>query len=250
MTNPPGKDVIKYHEENNQILQHKKIELYIDIMEHRANQLHNVLTRFDRFKYSPLYPTVRWKYDKNFTPIEIHDESEVIKVKKDSLECAKKLTDPLLLIASDNTPGGDFQKLSKETIEELLFMKSALWRHLTVDLYPIKQDSALYCKDVSLLTGEIVSFLAVSSIKKPKSLDNRLNNTDVEVLEKKIELIHQVAIQTGHNNLIIGSLGCDVYGCPPRHVSEIWKKVLQKYKNTYKKVVFAILGENYNQFSI
>lgn len=132
--------------------------------------------------------------------------------------------------------------------EESLFLRSALWKHLTPDMYPIQADEALYAATVPLTDGGTGSFIACPGVKLPRLENDRLMRDDADSLRKKIELILQVAYKTNHSTVILGAMGCGVWDCPPRHVAEIFQQVLERYVGFYGTASFAILGANFNFF--
>ena len=136
--------------------------------------------------------------------------------------------------------------------EESLFRRSALHKHLLSSMYPIEDDACIYAPDVPVLgsqTTMMMSFIACPGIKMPWLNGNgRFREEDVLRLRKKVELICQVALRNGHSNLVLGALGCGVWGCPPRHVAEIFKETLERYSTDLDKVIFAMLGANLRFF--
>ena len=214
----------------------------------RADQLSTVLSTYDH-SYKPLKPVIRFQHDPNFRPVRKWDNSTVTVTKCDTLDAAGRLHNPLILIlADDEVPGGNFRALAGMQ-EESLFLRSALHRHLTPDMYPIGIEEALYAANVPLLAGGCVAFLACPGVKMPPVISNRLLPVDVAVLRKKAELIVQVAAKMGHIDLVLGALGAGVWGCPARHVAEVFREVLHEYHGTYRSATFAILGGNYQFFS-
>jgi uncharacterized protein (TIGR02452 family) len=103
---------------------------------------------------------------------------------------------------------------------------------------------------VELTDGTLMDFIACPGIKMPPlTNNNRLFPEDEALFEKKIELIFQVAYKYGYSNLVLGALGCGVWGCPTKHVAQIFKKVIAKYDGAFEAINFAILGGNFNLFS-
>lgn len=210
--------------------------------------------------YTPAYETV--KYRMNNAPLERRYAKTEIKVyKEDVLVVAIKkttLSNPLVLIlADDQTPGGCvFAGAGMQ--EESLFRRTALFAHLHPSLYPIQMDEALYARDVPILLSSEdtnyqplqdaqsvhVSFIACPGIKFPSlvSGNNRLNDTDAQTFKNKIKLILRVAQENGHSEVVFGALGCGVWGCPGKHVAQLFAEVLTDHSGVLQTAHFAILG--------
>jgi uncharacterized protein (TIGR02452 family) len=45
---------------------------------------------------------------------------------------------------------------------------------------------------------------------------------DEATLRRKVRLILRVAREDGYDEVVLGALGCGVWGCPPRHVAQIF----------------------------
>lgn len=166
-------------------------------------------------------------------------------IKQDALTVADGLV--ILILADDVSPGGNYRCIAGMQ-EESLFLRSALWRHLTIDLYPIGPTQAIYARDVPFLDGSVRSFIACPGLKMPKLENGRLPAKEREELVKKVELIMQVSRKNGHKNLVLGALGCGVWGNPAIDVAEIFKEVLEACQGTFQHVIFAVLGGNYQRF--
>jgi uncharacterized protein (TIGR02452 family) len=157
---------------------------------------------------------------------------------------------PLVLILADAHVPGGCVGAGAGMQEESLFRRSSLHKHLVPSLYPIEEDAAVYCPHVELTDGTYMDFIACPGIKMPKLTDgNRLYPEDEERLRKKLHVIFQTACEGNHDTLVLGALGCGVWGCPPIHVAEIFKGVIAEYNGAFEAVYFAVLGANYNFFS-
>ena len=181
-----------------------------------------------------------------------YKKTQTIVIKGDTLEVARTIPyeRPLVLILADADVPGGCVGAGAGMQEESLFRRSALHKHLIPSLYPIKDNEAIYCPHVKLTDGTHMDFIACPGIKMPKLTDeNRLYPEDVERLEKKLHIIFQTAYKEKHDTLVLGALGCGVWGCPPIHVAEIFKKVITEYNGVFEAVYFAVLGANYNFFS-
>ena len=181
-------------------------------------------------------------------------------VKMDTLDAALGLfepgQDPLVLVLADPVRPGGCVVAGAGMQEESLFRRTALFRHLDRSLYPIEPLAAVYAPDVPIsisLEGKIrtASFVACPGVRMPPTgPDGRLLDADALLTRRKIELIFQIARDNGHRSLVLGALGCGVFGCPPRHVAEIFREVLESDVVAYgcDRVVFAVLGANHRFF--
>lgn len=219
-------------------------------MEAHSRNLFRVLKEFG-VGYRPIRRTMRVRHDPIFLSNALQRDkvSRVELRKRDTLEVAELASNPLVLILADHErPGGNFKALAGMQ-EESLFLRSALWRHLTSDQYPIAATEALYATAVPLLDGGVLSFVACPGLKLPRLIDNRLSSEDEATLQTKIELILQIAHTHGHDDIVLGALGCGVWGCPPRHVAEVFRDVLERYAGLYATAYFAVLGANFDFFA-
>jgi uncharacterized protein (TIGR02452 family) len=208
---------------------------------------HNIQKQFAN--YTPSIQATKFVYQENWAPVTSFDHTRVSVQKHDTLDVAKTLQRPLVLILADaHSPGGNVGA-GAGMQEESLFRRTALFRHLTSNLYPIKPHEAVYAPDVQLAdSANIMSFIACPGLKMPMLNDHRLLAIDEETLRRKITVILQVAYQSGHTNLVLGALGCGVWGCPPKHVAEVFFDVIRKYDGVFDIITFAILGANCNFF--
>lgn len=181
---------------------------------------------------------------------------------KDTLDVALSLSNPLVLILADaKTPGGNVMA-GAGMQEESLFRRTALFSHLTPDMYPIGDGEALYAPDVPVLmdsdyivfqTPYRISFIACPGIQFPRLVDGRncFTDADADRFKNRVRLILQVAQRYRHANVVLGALGCGVWGCPARHVAELFAEVLREATvsgSTIESVHFAILGATYHVF--
>lgn len=56
------------------------------------------------------------------------------------------------------------------------------------------------------------SFIAVAGLRKPNLKNGKYNSIDRELMRKKIEMIFKTTIIYGHTNIVLGALGCGVFG--------------------------------------
>jgi uncharacterized protein (TIGR02452 family) len=159
----------------------------------------------------------------------------------------------LLNFADDRFAGGSVDTGSGAQ-EESLFRRTNLCQTLLQDeFYPILDNEAVYSPNVTVFrdteeNDNVVldavwqnAFIALPGIHNPQLVDGHLNDSDVERLKQKIELILQIGYKKGHDSLVLGALGCGAWRNPPQHVAQLFKEVLLKWTGRFKKIVFACL---------
>ena len=222
---------------------------------------------------APAGPAVRVQHDAAFewgSFTRVPGGAVISTDKRDTLDVALDPTcweherpDPLVLILADaETPGGCVQA-GAGMQEESLFRRTALAAALPRHLYPIPNDGALYAGAVPVLMRSeadgfaplplphpTLSFLACPGIKMPPlTPDGRLFPDDLHSLRVKVELILQTALSFGHRDVVLGALGCGVWGCPARDVAGVFRQVLLERGQWFRHVRFAILGANCGVFA-
>lgn len=71
------------------------------------------------------------------------------------------------------------------------------------------------------------------------------------VMLNKIRTIYRIALDNGHDSMVLGAWGCGVFKHNPQQIAKMFLTVLSEdeFKNKFKEVCFAVLGEeNYNEF--
>ena len=192
-------------------------------------------------------------------------------VDRDAVEVALEILTvygirPLVMILADADAPGGCVFGGGNMQEESLFRRTSLFASLTPDAYPIADDEALYARDVDVFfdTEErryapfaepvpTLDFVACPGIKMPPTTrDFRLFPEDEAALRVKFRLIARICVENGHRALVAGALGCGVWGCPPRHVAEIFKDVLlgdDEFAGAFDRITFAILGALRHDFA-
>lgn len=61
-----------------------------------------------------------------------------------------------------------------------------------------------------------------------------------ELQEKRLSRILEVAAAGGNEVVILGAFGCGAFENPPEVVARASKKVIEKYKRSFKIIEFAI----------
>lgn len=89
------------------------------------------------------------------------------------------------------------------------------------------------------------AMLAVAAIKNPTTIDGEYaDENSKNLMSQKINAIFQIAIQHGHDSLVLGALGCGAYKNPPHIIAEIFKEALKVWHPYFKRIGFAVLANN------
>jgi len=196
-----------------------------------------------------------------------HGNTIVEFVQADCIEVAlaeaKPGCKPLLLnMASEFKPGGGVEN-GVHTQEEELFRRSNYHKFLHRRHYPTPPIHSSYSAGVEFYRGGAavdyalyptprrVDCIAVAGLRKPQLTDDgrRIRQkTDIQILETKLRLLFYVAASQGNDVLVLSALGCGAFACPSAHVAMLFKKVVAENTGRFRKIIFAILGSNYEPF--
>lgn len=213
----------------------------------------NIMDRISRIRdycKDICHTTIKVKYEhRTYDPSS--KETKISLYNQDTLKTAVCFKNPLILILADaERPGGTWVSGMQE---ESLFRRTALFGHMLPDMYPLAPDEALLARHVEIfaLDEKCVNleriigygdFIACPGVK------SYTGKADRDILCNKIRLILDTAILYGYETVVLGALGCGVFGCNPKQVAIIFKSVLEEYDGRIGQVVFAILGKNYDIF--
>jgi uncharacterized protein (TIGR02452 family) len=209
------------------------------------------------------YPSTKYVYDEKFT-YDKRDESRrnlkaIIKIMDvDTLDIGQALVTlkkyrPLILnFADDNFPGGAVN-IGSGAQEECIFRRTNYHKTLKIDqFYPLKNNECVYSPNVLLLkTSEkhqfkilsepiLINLIACPGIRLHDPV-KKYNEIDENIFLNKIRLIFQCAYKNKHDSLILGALSCGAWKGPPKHIAELFKKVIEEYNGMFKIIIFAIL---------
>jgi uncharacterized protein (TIGR02452 family) len=199
-----------------------------------------------------------------------HDNDQAMKdASQDSdatLTTSSKIRAPkpvaVLNLASERSAGGGWQKGALAQ-EEALCYRSSLYLSLHKSYYPLPSLSAIYTPSVliirdamsrghSLYTERpadlpVTTVISVAALRYPALTDDRMkykNEGQRAETKRKIRLILRVAALGGHTKLILGALGCGVFGNPPKEVADCFLEILREKEfqgGWWEDVVFAIM---------
>ena len=191
----------------------------------------------------------------------------------DSFDMARKMIVPtdnnkilVLNLASFLSSGGGVER-GCIAQEEDLYRKSNYFQANYRNFYPLRKSEVIYSPTVYIIKDSnynlldkfvAVSCLAVAALKNPPLVKisgaNNYYERDIDktIMQEKIDMIFKVAIMNGHSDLVLGALGCGVYGNPKFEVALMFKNSIMKYGKYFKRIGFAILfrkeNSNYNVF--
>ncbi|KAF8527292.1 hypothetical protein JB92DRAFT_3081493 [Gautieria morchelliformis] len=209
----------------------------------------------------------------------LHGPSRVTVVNADSFTAARSIIrrDPaalskvaVLSLASDQRPAGGWLETLSRTQEEALCYSSTLYHTLRPDWYPwpnlgsgsvagifsptvvvFKDDLDHDCVDLPIEDQVVVSVITVAAPCQPVLTPDSFAlqyDRDVRDFKAKIRLVLRIAARNGQNMLVLGAMGCGVYGCPPRFVASMMRSILLEgeFKGYFKEVIFAIYSSKSN----
>jgi len=208
-----------------------------------------------RPKMPVLYDIRTTEFVQKITPPE-QDIPAIIEVKNmDTLVMAQEYVsaglNPLVLnMASDYKPGGGVDN-GKTAQEERLFQRSSAFLSHPQEWYPLEKGNVIYAPDVCIIKdvdNELldkpfsVGMIAVAALRHPESKNDKYVHSDDKMLMyQKIESIFKIALEQGHDSLVLGALGCGVFENPPYAVAGLFKFALNIYANCFKRIGFAVL---------
>lgn len=176
-----------------------------------------------------------------------------------------------LNFASAKNPGGGFMS-GAEAQEESLARTSALYETqlMAEDFYKTHRnmkscfytDSMIYSPKVPVFRkdkGELLkkpvvcNFITSAAVnagvvkrQEPERVDDIMN-----AMEIRMGKMLSLAVHQKNEVLILGAWGCGVFRNDPKDIAGLFRKHLQgKYKNKFKRVVFAVLTKNEEVFNL
>ncbi|KAH3758127.1 TIGR02452 family protein [Pelomyxa schiedti] len=200
-------------------------------------------------------------------PVEVR-EADCIEV---ALELKQRGLNPAVLnMASASHPGGGY-KTGAGAQEENLHRRTSLFHCLEDPYrvnphrlwrYPIPEFGVLYSPNVPtfrqseahayafLDTVQELSYISAAAYNQPPLDTDRTTGDPIlsgKVLrdtEHKIHVIFQVAIENGHDSLVLSALGCGAYGNPPVSIALLIKQALRQYGQYFQTVAIAVIDDH------
>lgn len=190
---------------------------------------------------------------------------------EDTIDCALRLQDqgwrPLVLnMASADSCGGGV-KNGCTAQEEELFRRSTYelslddpyqlnsgknWTYpITAPIYSIVSPNVCVFRRNQKTRYQIchwtdcrfLDFIAAAAIREPKLKQdgNYFNAVDHELMRSKINHIFETAILCKYDCLLLSAFGCGAYFNHPVVVARLFQEAIQKYKQHFAFIAFAIL---------
>jgi uncharacterized protein (TIGR02452 family) len=173
-------------------------------------------------------------------------------------------------MASFHTPGGGVTRGSSAQ-EESIFRRTNIFKSLYQfneigSAYGIKQREERYPLDYNfggIYTPSVTVFKAsegddcilleepykigvvsVAAVKNPRVENGKLVPWVVDTLKCKIRQILDIALENGHDSIVLSAFGCGAYKTPPTEMARLFKEILSRddYKNAFKVISFAIIN--------
>ncbi|KAH7393995.1 hypothetical protein DE146DRAFT_616944 [Phaeosphaeria sp. MPI-PUGE-AT-0046c] len=147
----------------------------------------------------------------------------------------------VLNLASERKAGGGWANGALAQ-EEALCYRSSLYLSLHDSYYPLPSLSAIYSPSVLIIRDAIVA-----ALRRPTLTDDMKhfkNEGQRAETKRKIRLTLRVAATGGHVKIVLGALGCGVFGNPPKEVADCFLEVLREKEfqgGWWDEVVFAVL---------
>lgn len=167
-----------------------------------------------------------------------------------------------LNFASAKNPGGGFIN-GAEAQEESLARTSGLYESLLQawDYYTIHRamescfytDTMIYSSKVPVFRkdkGELLpkpvlcNFITSPAVNAGvvKRQEPERAHEILDAMDLRMDKMLSLALQQGNEVLILGAWGCGVFKNDPKEIAGLFRKYIQgKYKNKFKRVVFAVL---------
>ena len=102
-----------------------------------------------------------------------------------------------------------------------------------------------------LMTPMRLNFIAIAAHKDPATViqpdgEARYTLAEEEYMTHKARTILRIAYENGQNALVLGALGCGAFHNPPKHVAEIFKKVIAEpeFAGIFDYIYFAIINDH------
>lgn len=232
-------------------------------------KIHGDCVQYDKCSITPIAKELSTgvfpKKSVGSTPIAVYD-IDTFDASKILIDIGSKVA--VLNMANNIYPGGGVES-GHPAQEENLFRRSNLHLHLNKKLYPINMKNdrlqMIYSRHVMVFKENeaknydickpyYVDVMTVPGLYYPSLTDSgELSSNDEIILANKLRISLLVAASEKCDTLVLGALGCGMWGSPPGPVSRVFKTILAEFDGVFSAIVFAILSvggrtENFTAF--
>lgn len=179
----------------------------------------------------------------------------------------------VLNFANAHKIGGGWRNGSGAQEEQLCF-RSTLSATLHPRFYPVKSDECIYSPRVWIFkkseseefapvamkdknTLPMVSIISMAASEQPAvdqsgAVVKYATQSERSLMQDKMRMVLRVAAVNLHGRLILGAIGCGVFGHPAHEVADCWKTVLQEkeFKGWFDQIVFAVLDREEGNYEV
>ncbi|KAF9364363.1 hypothetical protein BGX34_001736 [Mortierella sp. NVP85] len=178
----------------------------------------------------------------------------------------------VLNMAHREIPGGDY-RADGGTQEAGLFRRTNLYQCLDTEpkrteYYPLPIQGAVYCPNMIVLRKssrdndafmdrpDWMSFVTMAPLQNPPLVPNEFNEMihaekAATITKKKIQNMFRIALENGHDVIVLSAFGCGRLRNPPESTAKLFKEVIQsdymggtKRGRTFAEIVFAITTDS------
>lgn len=92
-----------------------------------------------------------------------------------------------------------------------------------------------------------VAVISVAALNRPElSSDNKIVQDFILPTKHKIRTILRIALENGHDAMVLGAFGCGAFRNPPEHIAALFHAVIEEdeFRNQFKHISFAILEDH------
>ncbi|KAG0032081.1 hypothetical protein BGZ82_006692 [Podila clonocystis] len=179
----------------------------------------------------------------------------------------------------DNQTDPAVRVVDADSLDEALRLKRLGFKPIVLDManrefpggeprrsefYPLPSQGAVYCPNMIVLRKsslendefmdrpEWMSFLAMAPLRNPPLVANEANEMILGeraaiITKKKIQNMFRIALDNGHDAIVLSAFGCGRLHNPPESIARIFKQVIRsnymggaKKGRTFAEIVFAV----------
>ena len=89
-----------------------------------------------------------------------------------------------------------------------------------------------------------LGIVTVAAMNRPELKDrNQIADHLVEAVKEKMRTIFRIALNHGHDSIVLGAWGCGAFKNPPQHIAKLFHQIMEEeeFLDRFRKIVFAIV---------